>query len=171
MMSHLSRKHKGVDLDNAQLVTDFSLTTREEQSEVLDERMDVSREESIAQADFTEESDSQSKLERSAALFLISLKERFEITQSALDFAVSQVQLMIEFAVEDVRESVKDTLLPHLQACDAETFTDIDECFHVPNPFANLQSEYMQSKYYRQHFDLVVCLHAKLFALSVFHAH
>lgn len=46
---------------------------------------------------------------------------------------------MIKFAVDDVRESVKDTLLPHLQAWDAETFTDIDECFHVPNPFANLQ--------------------------------
>ena len=44
-----------------------------------------------------------SKLERLAALFLLSLKEQFEITHSALNFAVFQVQQMIEFAVEDVR--------------------------------------------------------------------
>ena len=71
---------------------------------------------------------SENKLERSAALFLISLKERFGITQSALDFAASQVQQMIEFAVEDVRESVKKALLPCLEAtAGAEPVQDIDE--------------------------------------------
>ena len=149
MMSHLSRKHKGVDLDNTQVVSEFSPTSREENNATLDEGMDVGQPESTA-AD--NDPEAENKLERSAALFLISLKERFEITQSALDFAVFQVQQMIEFAVEDVRESIKNTFLPGLQGCaGAESLPDIEECFHTPNPFTNLQSEYLQSKYYRQH--------------------
>lgn len=46
----------------------------------------------------------ENRLERSAAFFLISLKERYEITQSALDFAVFQVQQMVAYAVKDIKE-------------------------------------------------------------------
>ena len=43
MMSHLSRKHKGVDLKSSHVESQFSSTTREEQR---DERMDVGEAES-----------------------------------------------------------------------------------------------------------------------------
>lgn len=155
MMSHLSRKHKGVELDRAQVVLEISPIEREENCAIPDEVMDSGQPESS--------DPEENKLERS--VFLISLKERFEITQSALDFAVSQVQQMIEFAVEDVRESIKN-LLPGLQAgIDAESLPDIDEC---PNPFTNLRSEYLQSKYYCQYFDLVVCSQCKFACFPLF---
>ena len=72
MMSHLSRKHKGVvDLDNSQVVSEFSPTTRDVER---DEEMDVGVLESSTLDGHDEDSHCENKLERSAALFLISLK-------------------------------------------------------------------------------------------------
>ena len=62
--------------------------------------MDVGVLECATLDDNDEDSYWEYKLERSAALFLISLKKCFEITQGALNFTVSQVHQMIEFAVE-----------------------------------------------------------------------
>lgn len=64
---------------------------------------------------------------------------------------------MVSFAVEDMKEVFQTRLLPKLQVGDSQMdLADIDECFQAPNPFSNLQSEYMQTKYYRENFDLVV---------------
>ena len=41
MMSHLGRKHRGVDLDNAQELPDFLPSTRDEQEVVLDEGINL----------------------------------------------------------------------------------------------------------------------------------
>ena len=84
-------------------------------------------------------------LERSAAPFLLSMKERFKTTQSAYYFAVSQVQQMIYFAFENAIESVKNVVFPHLQAsASSQPLLDIDECIITPSPFTNLKSEYLQ---------------------------
>ena len=45
------------------------------------------------------------RLERSAAIFLSILKERCEITQSALNF---EVQQMISYAVEGIKATLED---------------------------------------------------------------
>ena len=154
MTSHLSRKHKGVDLENAQVESDISPAIR---AEDCNEEMEIDLPQ-CATPNVHDESYKEDNLERSAALFLLSMKERFEITQSALDFAVSQVQQMIDFAFENTRESVKNAVFPHLQAsASSQPLLDIDECIITPNPFTNLKSEYLQSKYYQEHFDLVVC--------------
>ena len=50
------------------------------------------------------------RLQRSAALFLLSAKERFHLTQSALNFVTQQVQQMVSFAVDDIEEAVKKHL-------------------------------------------------------------
>ena len=68
IMSHLGRKHKGADLDNSQVVSEFSPTAMEEQH---DEGMDVGEPESATP---DEHEPCENKLVRSTALFLISLK-------------------------------------------------------------------------------------------------
>ena len=93
----------------------------------------------------------QNKLYRSAALFLLSAKERFQLTQSALDFITQQVQQMISFAVDDLEEKVKQHLV------DQGLELDTSKCFEaVCNPFIYLETEYMQNKFYQEHFNLIV---------------
>ena len=151
--SHLGRKHRGVDLEAACTVSSGG---RQNESDAVPESMD------FTELQLEENSPDQSlrsvdRLEKSAALFLLSLKERYEITQSALDFAVLQVRQMVAYAVEDVKESVEASLFSHLQASGIQLdLPEISECFCAPDPFCNLQSEYMQTKYYKENFDLVV---------------
>ena len=89
------------------------------------------------------------RLERAAALFLLCFKERYQITQTALDFAMKQVQQMVGFAIEDVQQAV-ELQLPSINS------SEVRECFKVPDPFLNLRSEYMQTKYYKENFGLIV---------------
>ena len=55
-------------------------------------------------------------LQRSAVLFLLTLKENYEIIRSALNFAVGQVQQVVAFTVEDIQTSIKECLLSHAHA-------------------------------------------------------
>lgn len=50
------------------------------------------------------------RLQRSAALFLLSAKERFHLAQSALNYVIQQVQQMVSFAIDDIEEVVKKHL-------------------------------------------------------------
>lgn len=91
------------------------------------------------------------KLCRSAALFLLSAKERFQLTQSALDFITQQVKQMISFTIDDVEEKIKKQLV------DQGIELDICKCFEaVRNPFIHLETEYMQNKFYEENFNLIV---------------
>ena len=97
MASHLRRKHRGVDLDDAHS-TPITSTEGEQICDVVPETVD------LAELQHKEAELSPTKvnqLERSAALLLITLKERHEITRTALNFAVFQVQQMVCYAVED----------------------------------------------------------------------
>ena len=40
----------------------------------------------------------QDNLHKSAALFLLTLKERYQLTQAAMDFSIGQVQNMLQYA-------------------------------------------------------------------------
>lgn len=87
--------------------------------------------------------------------FLSSLKERYQITQTALDFAVGQVQQMVTFAVEDIQNAVETCLSSYYSESLSE-MPNVTDCFKMQDPFRNLQNEYMQTKYYRENFDLIV---------------
>lgn len=65
------------------------------------------------------------RLQRSAALFLLSLKEQHQNTQGAVDFAVGQVQQMVSYAMEDIRKSVMSTLNEHSAATNSDFLTDV----------------------------------------------
>ena len=87
--SHLSRKYRGVDLDAAYMLPDHdhnnvasgetSAEPRMLETVFEEEQMHSIQGMPLQTANHTE---------KSAALFLLTLKERYQITQSALDFAV-----------------------------------------------------------------------------------
>ena len=84
--------------------------------------------------------------QRNSALLLLTLKERHQLTQSAINFSVGQLKQMVFHVLQDVKQSV--------QKCVGEN-SDIDHCFDV-NPFQDLETEYLQNKFYHQHFNLLV---------------
>ena len=89
--------------------------------------------------------------QKSTALLLLTLKERHRLTQVAVNFSVGQMKQMVLHVLDDVKTSVKKKM-------DADSTADIDECFDV-NPFQGLETEYLQTKFYQKHFNLVVSSH------------
>ena len=93
--------------------------------------------------------------ERSAALLLLTVKERFKLTQSAVDFITQQVHHIISYGVDDIQEVVQEWL--ESQGIVMENFAELSARLEpLRNPFASFETEYLQSKFYRDHFNLVV---------------
>ena len=97
-------------------------------------------------------------LQRTAALFLLILKEKHRLTQSAVDFAVGSVKQMMTLAYEGSKQSVKEALQSSQDTSDISHAADLDSCFQLAfvDPFSGLETEYLQTKYYRDNFNLVV---------------
>ena len=92
-------------------------------------------------------SDGHDRLQRSAALFLLSAKECFHLTQSALNFVTQQVQQMVSFAIDDIEKVLKK----YLNDCGVMQSTGLDAQFEaMRDPFSSLQTEYLQTKYYQE---------------------
>ncbi len=91
--------------------------------------------------------------QRSTALLLLTLKERYRVTQTAIDYTLSQIKQTVVLLMEDVKESVK-RVVKDKAAIDA---TVIDGCFDDVDIFEGLGTEHMQLKFYQKHFNLVVC--------------
>ena len=76
-----------------------------------------------------------------AAKFLLTLKEQYRISQTALEFTIN---------------AVKDIVAVHSSRDHEELQHDV-----LLNPFEGVETEYMQTKFYREHFGLVVCIQLK----------
>lgn len=87
-----------------------------------------------------------------AALFLLTLKEEHRLTQTAVDFALGQVRQMTNYLVQDLHSNI----LSKLQLNADINVPDLSSCFANINPFKGLETEYKQSKFYQQHFNLIV---------------
>ena len=95
------------------------------------------------------------RLHRSAALLLFTAKGCYQLTQSALNFIVHQIQQTMSFAVDDIGEIITEYLtsqgtsvnIPELEA----------QLEAMCNPFVSLETEteYMQNKFYRENFNVV----------------
>ena len=156
LMSHLSRKHSDVDLDElVQSFEDDELVQSFEDDEMhIDETQHLSGGDDEDEVNQLPLSPTVNNLERSAALFLLTLKEKYQLTQSAIDFAVSQVKEMMFYDMEDKRAELEKAL----GQIDVESSVKVglSDCLQYRNPFSGLETEYMQAKYYREHFGLVV---------------
>ena len=102
------------------------------------------------------------RLSRFASLFLLTVKERYQLTQSALDFITQQIQQMISFAVDDIDTTVRDYLAEQGLNEIPVLNTQLEA---LRNPFAHIQTEYLQNKYFRENFNLVVSLHMSVYTL------
>jgi len=90
-----------------------------------------------------------------AGLLLLTLKEKHRLTQASVDFAVHQIQSMIRYTLEDAKESIEQKLQLHCTEMGVQ-LPDISDCFANIDPFSGLESEYMQTKFYKENFNLVV---------------
>ena len=101
----------------------------------------------------TVEESGPSPLSKSAAHFLLTLKERYGVTQSVVDFTVGSVNQILDCVCDEVQKSVETCMHEN----EITPPTNLSECFTHTNPFSHLETEYQQAKYYREHFGLVVC--------------
>ena len=95
-------------------------------------------------------------LQRTAALYLLTLKEKYKLTQTAIDFTVSQTKLIVDKIVEDLSSAVRKEVAS-IADYDASRVLSVFE--NIRNPFVGLETHYFQSKYIQEHFGIVVSSH------------
>lgn len=95
-------------------------------------------------------------LQRTAALYLLTLKEKYKLTQTAIDFTVSQTKLIVDKIVEDLSSAVGKEVAS-ITDYDASRVLSVFE--NIRNPFVGLETHYFQSKYIQEHFGIVVSNH------------
>jgi hypothetical protein len=161
--SHLNRKHPTIsivspDQNQSSCIITSELEARLSQNDLPD-LSSVNVNDTIPMLD-TDELESNESVtlaggsKRMAALFLLTMKEKHRLTQSSINFAVTQVTDMFKFIAADIKSSVEGKLKESLNEAGV-SLPDLAECFNV-NPFDGLMSEHMQTKFYRENFYLVV---------------
>ena len=91
-------------------------------------------------------------VEETAALFLLTLKEKYKLTQTAINYVLGGVNQIVSGVCESIEQSLQASI-------DASMLdSDISSVFQYDDPFSTLQTEHQQSKFYREHFGLVVSL-------------
>ena len=104
-----------------------------------------------------EEESSNIRMQKAAARFLLTLKEQHRLTQVAINFLVAQEKQVMYCVVEDVRASVEQALLDNSTVSSTDQLQFLDKCYEGINLFVGLETEYKQTKFYKTHFNLVVC--------------
>lgn len=85
-------------------------------------------------------------IQKTSAMFLLSCQERYKLPQTAINFAVGSINSIVNNICDYAQASVQDVPDSNVSAC-------LQLC---RDPFSSLQTEYMQTKFYRTHFGLVV---------------
>ena len=101
------------------------------------------------------ETNTGNKVLRSAALFLLSMKEKHRLTQTCVDYTVSNVQQMVQFIVEDLHSAIESKIEQQLAGTDI-SMPDISSCFKDIDPFQGLETEHKQIRFWKNNFGLVV---------------
>lgn len=99
--------------------------------------------------------------QKAAARFLLTLKERYRLSQVAVDFAVGAVKQIVSLIYKNVRKSVTQSLVD--KGCNIPT-SEVEGLFSPIDIFEGLETEHQQTKFYKDHFGLVV-------SLIIIHAH
>lgn len=96
--------------------------------------------------------------ERTAATFLLTFKEQYKLTQTSINYAVGAINGIVQGVCSDVQKNIQELLSesfnksPPNERCPF----DISEAFKYNDPFAFLQTEHQQIKFYKDEFGLVV---------------
>ena len=89
-------------------------------------------------------------IKKTSAMFLLSLQERFKLPQTAINFAIGSVNSIVD-SVCDFAQASERTTCGDIPTTSVSTI--LQQC---RDPFSDIQTEYMQNKFYREHFGLVV---------------
>ena len=90
---------------------------------------------------------------RAAALFLLTFKEKHELAQKSIDFAVGSIHTIIDGVLKSAAFSVHNLL----ESDSSPSYDDIASCMEgCEDPFATLGTKFLQDKFYRNEFGLVV---------------
>lgn len=161
--SHASRKHPNWrdhldELVPSPVVSEPDIAQDHEpiSTEVDEVHLDVDMtrsDEAVARSTSQMTSQSSSKVQDTAALFLLTFQEKYRLSEAAISFAVGSINTIVEGACEAARFSVEQLL----ESGASPSSTDIRACFEQQNdPFASLHTKYQQSTFYRDIFGLVV---------------
>ena len=148
MVSHLSRKHRSSDVATA-----TQPVTLQDQGDIFSPEPSTEGHADYLPVDPLLNRSEHFRLRRAAALFLLTLKEKYKLTQTTIDFAVCQVQHMVSYALQDMKDEVQQHVARTLGAELPDLIDIMDTSI---DPFEGLQTEYMQTKFFRENFDLTV---------------
>ena len=109
------------------------------------------------QSDFSFTVSHREDLKRSAALFILKTAEVHKLTLTSVNGILEDVQQLVERTVLDIRRQVECALQnSQIDANSIPALTHIFDEEYLLNPFSGIQSEYLQMKYFRDTFGLIV---------------
>ena len=89
-----------------------------------------------------------------AAKFILTLKEKFKLTQASLDYTIKAVEEMMLLSANVHRQSfVENREL---------AFIPFHQHSSLANPFVGLKTEYQQTKFFKENFGLIVSDYTRL---------
>ena len=93
--------------------------------------------------------------QRTAALFLLKMKEERRLTQVAVDDIISGVTSMLDQSVCHVKAGVRAKLSEI--GVDVTNLPGLEEVFsELQQPFSGLETAFKQEKYYKESLSLLV---------------
>ena len=106
-----------------------------------------------------ETSTSQLYHKKQMALFLLKLKEVRKVSQTAIDGLVSDFTMIIQQVVSQLQNDVSMCLQENgLHFTSIKGLLEIFSDSLKINPFAQLESKFLQEKFYKDHLDLLVSM-------------
>ena len=94
---------------------------------------------------------------RTTALFLLTLKEKYQLSQTTVNEILQDIEAMVGNIACDLRLHVTSVL--EEANVNLALVPDFTDAFNAPafmQPFEGLHTEHLQNKFYRQHLGLVV---------------
>ena len=156
---HLYRRHR-CDLDLPLAVT----THGEEYDETLDDTLDDNGQASGTAGGINSEEPPQWMQKRQTALFLMKAREVHKISQVSLDGLLADFTEMRRSSTQYLESEINKILTASgLRMDDFEGLRNLFCQPEVVDPFHGLQSRFLQEKFYKEHFGLVVKLFVHLY--------
>lgn len=99
------------------------------------------------------------QFKRASSLFILKLKETRQLSQTAVDDVVEGCKSMISHTVQRLHSGARAKLLT--LGIDEEALDDVFNDF--PDPFNGLETRYLQEKFLKEEFGLVVCIYIAMY--------
>ena len=94
-------------------------------------------------------------MQRKSALFLLKLKEQQRISQTAIDTIVRDSGDLFQFTIARLQANVKATIAD--SGIDVDAISGLDGAFaNISDPFSELDTAYLQEKFYKEKLGLIV---------------